>query len=173
MLWNKWVACREFTLPTPNAWRAICCLWADRRWQLGPLRCHLGREAVNELREGFLESAGMRAGEGGTRNVPGAEIEPRGCTLYSGNSSFLGPSGNPGAAISQPGVTCVTNSLLCLLTQVCRTYLFKQLLPVERSWMKDDLFTGSSHAHFILDSTPAGSKAYLEKCLKAKVALDY
>ena len=39
--------------------------------------------------------------------------------------------------------------------------------------MKDDLFWGSFHAHFILDLTLAGFKAYLDKRLKAKVVLDY
>lgn len=74
----------------------------------------------------------MKAGEGGPRNVPGAEIEPGGCTLYTGNSSFLGPSGDPGTAINQPGVTCVTLFFASSL-RFCRTYLFKQPLPVQRS----------------------------------------
>lgn len=172
MLWNRWVAWREFTLPTPIAWCASCCSWADRAMAAGPLALSSGERGSEWAARRLLESAGMRAGEGGTCSVPGAEIELGGCTLYIGNSSFLGPSGNPGTAINQPGVTCVT-LFFAFSLRFCRTYLFKQPLPVERSWVKDDLFMGSFHAHFILNLTLAGFKAYLDKRLKAKVVLVY
>ena len=58
----------------------------------GPLALSSGERGSEWAARRLLESAGMRAGEGGTCSVPGAEIELGGCTLYIGNSSFLGPS---------------------------------------------------------------------------------